>query len=90
MKSYASMLALPSSRVVLDWSQNYLFPEAEKGNRVVICMRSHAYWGLEAGKRYNGTLLSPETTRSGFLRKNHSEIIRIVRERLGTPAVLDA
>jgi hypothetical protein len=84
MESYASMLALPSSRVVLDWSQTRWFPEAEKGNRVVICMRSHAYWGLEAGKKYRGTLFSPETNMGGFLRKNHSEIITIVRERLGT------
>jgi hypothetical protein len=84
MESYASMLALPSSRVVLDWSQNHLFPEAEKGNRVVICMRSHAYWGLEAGKKYGGTLLSPKTTRDGLLpRTDQDAIIRIAQQRLG-------
>jgi hypothetical protein len=85
MGSYASMLALPSSRTALDWAQRVLFPQAEKKERIVICMRSHAYWGLEAEKIYDGHLFSPRTTRSGYLvesRKTHQGIIKLVRDRL--------
>ena len=45
VKSYASLLALPSSRVSLSWAQNHLFPEADAGRRIVICMRAAAFWG---------------------------------------------
>jgi hypothetical protein len=87
MESYASMLALPSSRVVLDWAQNYLFPQALRGERVVICMRSAAYWGLELNKKYRGTLFAPKTTRNGYLNQKSAEqrkIIRLVCQRIGT------
>jgi len=85
MDSYASMLALPSSRVTLDWAQRYLFPRAMAGKRIVICMRSAAYWGLEPGKKYPGTLFAPQTTIGGFLLKNREsgKIVRLVRQRLG-------
>ena len=85
MGSYASMLALPSSRVTLDWAQNYLFREAMAGKRIVICMRSAAYWGLEPGKRYPGTLFAPRTLRNGHLRKNteSERLVQLVRRRLG-------
>src|SRR5258705_8680792 len=43
LKDYGSLLALPSSRVSLAWAQETLFPEAEAGKRIVICMRSAAY-----------------------------------------------
>ncbi len=49
VRSFASLLALPSSRVSLGWAQDVLFPDAEAGKRIVICMRSAAYWGLEQG-----------------------------------------
>jgi hypothetical protein len=84
MQSYASMLALPSSRVTLDWAQHYLFPEALSRKRIVICMRSAAYWGLEAGKKYPGTLFAPRTTRNGYLRDRDAALIRLVRRRIGT------
>jgi hypothetical protein len=76
------MLALPSSRVTLNWAQNYLFLEAETGNRLVICMRSAAYWGLKPGKDYPGTLFAPDTTISGYLQKNqkNEELIHLVRQ----------
>ena len=67
VKSFASLLALPSSRVSLEWAQNVLFPEAEAGKRVVVCMRSAAYWGLEVGKTYGRSLFVPSVTRSGHL-----------------------
>jgi len=44
------LAALPSSRVGLDWAQSVLFPQAEAGERVVVCLRSPKYWGLKSGK----------------------------------------
>ena len=86
VQSYASMLALPSSRVTLDWAQNVLFDEAEKQKRIVICMRSAAYWGLETGKKYNGDLYAPMTVRSGHLLKSpeNTELEERVCAKLGT------
>jgi hypothetical protein len=37
VRSYASLLALPSSRVSMEWAQSVLFPQAEAGRRIVIC-----------------------------------------------------
>jgi hypothetical protein len=86
MESFASMLALPSSRVALNWAQDYLFPEAESGRRVVVCMRSAAYWGLEPNKAYAGTLFAPMTTRGGHLlkRPQYLEIVERIREAVET------
>ena len=67
VNSYSSMLALPSSRASLDWAQRTLFPDAESGKRIVICMRSAAYWGLETGRIYGKSLFTPEVTRKGYL-----------------------
>lgn len=61
------LAALPSSRVTLEWTQRILFPAAEAGNRIVICMRAARYWGLEAGRRYEGTLFAPNVTRGGHM-----------------------
>jgi hypothetical protein len=82
--SYAYLLALPSSRACLDWAQHVLFPEAEASKRIVICMRSAAYWGLELGRQYRGTLFAPAVTRSGHLKKasERDRIIELVKERL--------
>ncbi len=84
VKSYASLLALPSSRVSLAWAQNTLFPEAESGKRIVICMRSAAYWGLETGRPYSGHLFAPRVTRHGHFLKNDEnlKLIDVVRARL--------
>jgi hypothetical protein len=87
MQSYASLLALPSSRATLDWAQHYLFRQALERKRIVICMRAAAYWGLEAGKKYRGKLFAPRTTRSGYLKKSErsqAALIRLVRRRIGT------
>ena len=62
------LAALPSSRVALDWAQEVLFPEAESGKRVVICMRSPQYWGLGKKSRYGEALFVPEVTRGGHMR----------------------
>jgi len=37
VKDYGSLLALPSSRVSLSWAQAILFPQAERGERIVVC-----------------------------------------------------
>ena len=86
MDSYASMLALPSSRVTLDWAQNVLFKEAERGARIVVCMRAASYWGLEAGKSYDGHLYAPQTVRSGFFRKSRTsrKLVEAICQRIGT------
>lgn len=91
VKDYASLMSLPSSRVALNWAQEVLFPEAEMGKRVVICMRSAAYWGLEVGRKYSGTLFAPKVTRAGYLeikkkdKINHENqmLIEVVRRHIG-------
>ncbi len=57
------LAALPSSRRCLDWTQSVLFPQAERGERVVVCLRSHDYWGLGVGEPI-GTLFRPECNRN--------------------------
>jgi hypothetical protein len=84
VRSFASLLALPSSRVSLAWAQDVLFPEAEAGKRVVICMRSAAYWGLDTGRKYEGTLFAPPVNRSGHLIKSpdRDRLIGLIKSRL--------
>lgn len=86
VKNYAALTAIPSSRVSLDWAQSTLFPSAESGERVVICMRSASYWGLETGKRYGEGLFAPKVTRQGHFIRNseNSDLIELVRARLET------
>ncbi|MBR0684658.1 hypothetical protein JQ594_01915 [Bradyrhizobium manausense] len=80
------LASLPSSRMALDWAQSVLFPEAEAGNRVVICMRAARYWGLRAGKTFGKSLFAPETTRGGHMvaGKQRELIIGKARRTLGT------
>jgi hypothetical protein len=50
-------------------------------------MRSASYWGLEQGRKYEGTLLfAPEVNRSGYLLKNdaNDRLVELVRKHLGT------
>jgi hypothetical protein len=84
VRSFASLLALPSSRVSLGWAQEVLFPDAEAGRRIVVCMRSASYWGLEQGRRYEGTLFAPRVNRSGYLIRNddNRRLVDIVKNRL--------
>jgi hypothetical protein len=84
VKSYASLLALPSSRVSIEWAQTVLFPDAEVGRRIVICMRSAAYWGLDTGRRYGTGLFAPLVNRSGHLIKNddNKRLIGLVQARI--------
>lgn len=71
--------ALPSSRVALEWAQNVLFPAAEEGERVVICMRSPRYWGLGKKARYGKSLFAPAVTRRGHMRHESEEVPLAIR-----------
>jgi hypothetical protein len=59
------LAALPSSRVALDWAQSVLFPQAEAGERVVVCLRSPKYWGL--GGQPVGSLFCPPCGRNAVM-----------------------
>ena len=75
------LAALPSSRVSIDWAQTVLFPAAERGERVVVCLRSAKYWGLMPGERYKGMLFAPKVTRSGHMEDTpiRNEVIATVK-----------
>jgi hypothetical protein len=82
------LTALPSSRIALDWAQEVLFPQAERGDRVVICMRSPQYWGLGKRSRYGQSLFVPAVTRGGHMLRTgehgsvRDEIFSTVREAI--------
>lgn len=61
---------LPSSRAAIEWTQQILFPSAEAGERVLICMRATKEWGLHPGRQYGRSLFAPFTVRSGFARSD--------------------
>jgi hypothetical protein len=84
-KSYHTLAAFPSSRACLDWAQHVLFPEALKGERIVICLRAAGYWGLELGRTYEGLLFAPPVTRGGHLVKTETRdrLREIVRTNIG-------
>lgn len=67
------LAALPSCRVTLDWAHEVLFSAAMKGERVVVCMRSAASWGLESGSQFGEALFAPPTVRGGHMRKKEEE-----------------
>jgi hypothetical protein len=70
-----ALTSLPSSRAALQYAQETLFPQAERGTRTAICLRAHEYWGLTRGRRYGRGLFVPHTTRGGYMRKDVSEQI---------------
>jgi hypothetical protein len=47
------LAALPSSRAMLDCAQSVLSPQAEHGERMVVCMRAANFSGLEIGRRFS-------------------------------------
>ncbi len=77
---------LPSSRVSRDWAQDVLFPQARRGDRVVVCLRAQTLWGLPPG-RYGQGLFAPNVTRGGhmFGQLRH-EVIAAGHEILGRSA----
>jgi hypothetical protein len=84
MKDPQLLAALPSSRVCLDWAQNILFPAAEAGERVVVCLRAVKFWGLSSMVKYDGTLYAPPVTRGGHMVQGptRNEVIKAVRAAL--------
>ncbi len=82
------LTALPSSRVTMDWAQSVLFPEAEAGRRVVVCLRSAKLWGLNKGGyngEYGSALYAPKHTRGGIMHKGPiaDEIAAVVKKACG-------
>lgn len=79
---------LPSSRVPREWARDVLFPQAMKGDRVVVCLRATRLWGLTQGQRYGQSLFAPEVNRAGYmcLRPLRDEVIAAGREILSRSA----
>jgi hypothetical protein len=75
---------LTSSRMVRRWAHDTLFPEARRGERVVVCLRSARLWGVTPGTREGDALYAPDVTRGGFMHHGsmREEIARAVRARV--------
>ncbi|MGY4317244.1 hypothetical protein [Bradyrhizobium sp. JR3.5] len=86
VKDWRALMSLPSSRASLNWAQTVLFPRAESGEIVVICMRAATSWGLETGRKYRGTLFAPVVNvQRGYLARNsaaNDRLVEIVSKRL--------
>ena len=82
-----ALMALPSSRAAIGWAQSVLFPEAEQGKRVVVCLRKPRAWGLTRGQSYPGTLYAPHVNAAGYMVKRppREAMIRAARMALGLP-----
>jgi hypothetical protein len=78
------LAALPSARVTLDWAQTVLFSEAEEDKRVVVCLRSSAYWGLGRTTKSGKSLYAPRCTRGGMmvLGGDRDEIVSAVKRAI--------
>jgi hypothetical protein len=83
------LTALHSSRVALDHAQQALFPQAEAGERVVVCLRSARLWGLsrgqdDKGSQFGRSLFVPSCTPGGMM--HHGDVrmatVAAVREAL--------
>ena len=82
--SKTPVIALPSARVAVGWAQRVLFPQAIRGERVVVGMRSHHHWGLARGSYSGEALFAPETTRHGHLLTGaHDPILEAIHSALG-------
>lgn len=86
-KDTHALMALPSSRAAIGWAQSVLFPEAERGERVVVCLRKSRAWGLRKGQIYPGTLYAPHVNAAGYMAKgpHRKAIIRAARKAMGLP-----
>jgi hypothetical protein len=84
------LAALPSCRASLDWAQSVLFPAAEQRRRVVVCLRSAKYWGLDTGEngKAHGHLFVPQVTRSAvMIGPLRERTINTVRGALGLSSI---
>ena len=84
-QAHHGLAALPSCRVALDWAHTVLFPQALKGEKTVVCMRSATSWGLKTGENYEGTLFAPPTVRGGHMihGEDREKVIAAVKARIG-------
>jgi hypothetical protein len=86
VKDWRALMSLPSSRASLNWAQTTLFPRAERGEVIVICLRAATRWGLERGRKYRGTLFAPVVAvQSGYLVRDNAandRLVEVVKERL--------
>jgi hypothetical protein len=75
---------LKSSRLMLEWANDTLFPEARAGKRIVVCLRSARLWNLQTGTREGEALYAPRVTRGGFMHRGsmRDEIAKAVRQRV--------
>jgi hypothetical protein len=84
LTNHAVLTALPSCRAALDWAQFVLFPQAEREERVVVCLRSAAWWGLgHTSSAKSGVFVPKHTRRGHVLIEERPEIDDIVRSKLG-------
>ena len=76
--------ALPSSRIALNWAQSILFPAAERGDRVVVCLRAALHWGLAIGD-HGKALFVPPVNRAGFMHhgETRSRVMEAVKAAVG-------
>ena len=92
VKNPNMLLSLPSYQVAKNWAKDILFPQAEQGDRVVVCMRSVRLWGFDSKpRRYGKALFVPKFTRSGHMHKTgehadmRNEVIAAVKAAIGYP-----
>jgi hypothetical protein len=70
--------------MTLSWAQTVLFPEAEEGKRIVVCLRSSAYWGLGRTTKSGKSLYVPKCTRGGMMHLggDRNEIVSAVKRAI--------
>jgi hypothetical protein len=63
---------LPSSLMLKSWMRDTLFPEAEAGRRIVVCLRSARPWGLDPETPTRGeSLFVPKFNRQAIMCYGH-------------------
>jgi hypothetical protein len=81
---------IPSCLVAYNWAHQSLFPEARRGDRVVVCMAAATQWGLKRGAPPEGKLFMPKVTQKGIIYKEkeyaeqYRAIVEAVQEAVGT------
>ncbi|RIK85972.1 MAG: hypothetical protein DCC69_08475 [Hyphomicrobiales bacterium] len=78
------LAALPSCRIAVEWAQAVLFPQARASRRVVVCLRSARWWGLEPGSDAVGKLYAPSCNRAGVMLRDgmRDRVVAAVRAAL--------
>ena len=75
---------LPSSRLMLEWASDVLFPAARRGECVVFVTRSHDEWGLVRDRDEGAGLFCSFLPRQAVPRlEDQGRIAAVVREVIG-------